>query len=70
MSLMDSSGALSRATKDLFARWNDVKTVWSDAQSEDFEKTYILLIEHDVRTALGALDQMNQVIAKIQNDCE
>ena len=70
MSLTDSSGALSRATKDLFARWNDVKTVWDDAQSEEFEKAFIVQIEQDVRSALGALDHMNQVIQKIQHDCE
>ena len=70
MSLTDSSGALSRATKDLFARWNDVKTVWDDAQSEEFEKAFIVQIEQDVRSALGALYHMNQVIQKIQHDCE
>ena len=70
MSLTDSKGALSRAAKDLFARWNDVKGVWADAQSEEFEKTYLIQIEQDVRSALGALDQMNQVLQKIEHDCE
>jgi hypothetical protein len=70
MSLMDSRGILSKATKDLFARWGDVQTVWSDAQSHEFEKKYLLPIEQDVRAALSALDQMNQVLDALVSDCE
>ena len=70
MSLMESKGALSKAAKELFARWSDVKDVWSDAQSHEFEKGYITLIEQDVRSALGAMDRMSQVLQKIENDCE
>jgi uncharacterized protein YukE len=70
MSTAESKGALSKAAKDLFSRWADVKTVWSDAQSEAFEKKYLWQIEQDVRTALGALDHMNTVLHKIESDCE
>jgi hypothetical protein len=70
MSLLDSKAMLATATKDLLARWDDVKTVWSDAQSKAFEETYLLLIEQDVRSALGALDSMNQVLQRIESDCE
>jgi len=70
MSLNDSKGTLARAAKDLFARWNDLQTIWSDAQSQEFEKTYLLPIEQDVRSALGAMDNMTQVMQVIENDCE
>ena len=70
MSLLDSKGAISRAAKDLLARWSDVKVVWSDVQSQEFEKTYLSQLEQDVKSALGALDQMSQVLQKIEHDCE
>ncbi len=70
MSLMESKGALAKATKDLLARWRDVTGFWSDAQSQEFEKVYLFQIEQDVRSALGALDRMNQVLQKIESDCE
>jgi len=70
MSLLDSKGMLSGALKDLFARWNAVQGVWNDAQSKEFEKKYLFLIEQDVRGAIGALDHMGQVLQMIQNDCE
>ncbi len=69
MSLMDSKGALSRATKDLLAKWSSVKEVWSDAQSQEFERVYLVQIEQDVRGALAAMDQMNQILQKLTNDC-
>jgi len=70
MSLMDSKGTLSKAGKDLFARWRELQSVWSDAQSEEFEKTYLSPLEQDLRSAMGAMDQMGQVLAKIEDDCE
>ena len=70
MSLNDSKATLSRAVKDLFARWNDVKEVWSDAQSKELEKTYLQPIEQDVRSAQAAMDHMSHVIQMIENDCE
>jgi uncharacterized protein YukE len=70
MSLTDSKGSLSKAAKELFARWYEVKDVWSDAQSQEFEKVYLSQIEQDVRGALLAMDRMSQVLQKIENDCE
>src|SRR5258708_7958944 len=55
MAILENSGALSRAAKDLFARWNDVKSVWSDAQSQEFEKNFLFPMEEDVRSALNAI---------------
>ena len=69
MSLNDSKGALTRAAKDLFARWNDVKMVWSDSQSAEFEKTWLDPLQQDLRSAMGALDQMHQTLMMIENDC-
>ena len=70
MSLVDGKGTLSTAMKDLIARWHDVQGVWHDTQSAEFEKTYLFQLENDVRVALGALDSMNQVIHKVESDCE
>jgi hypothetical protein len=69
MSVLDSKGGLSKATKELFARWHEVKEVWSDAQSREFEKTFLEPIEQDVRGALGAMDHLNLVLLTIHNNC-
>jgi hypothetical protein len=69
MAVADSKAVLSRALKDLRARWHDVQSVWADAQSQQFDKTYMLLFEQDVRSALTALDQIDQVVQRIESDC-
>src|SRR5262249_48333262 len=70
MSLIDSKIALSKATKELFLRWEEVKTVWTDAQAREFEKHYLFEIEQQVRSAMGALDHMSQVLIAVEHDCE
>lgn len=70
MSLMDAKGTLSRATKDLLARWQEVREQWSDAQAAQFEKEYLQPLEQDVRNALTAMDQMNSVMSSLEKDCE
>lgn len=70
MSVMDSKATLSAAAKELFARWEEVKTAWSDAKAAEFERQYLLPIEQDVRAALSGLDHMDQVLQRLKHDCE
>jgi hypothetical protein len=70
MSLIDSKIALSKATKELLMRWEEVKSVWTDVQAREFEKQYLFEIEQQVRGALGSLDHMNQVLVALEHDCE
>ena len=70
MSMMESKGALAKGTKDLLEKWSQVKDIWTDAQSRDFEKTFLVQLEQDVRAAFGALDRMDSVIHKVRIDCE
>ena len=70
MSLMESKGTLSKAAKELFARWEDVKSIWSDTQSAQFEKNYLLPLEQDLRSAISAMEQMDQALQKMHSDCE
>lgn len=69
MSLMDSKGSLTKASKELMARWEEVKNVWSDAQSREFERIYLEPLQQDMRSAVGAMEQMNQVLQGIEHDC-
>jgi hypothetical protein len=70
MSVTDSKTALSKGTKELFARWMEVREIWSDAQAREFEKTYLAMIEQEVRGALSAMDQINQTLFMVRRDCE
>ena len=70
MSMMESKGALSKATKELMGKWSEVKEIWADAQSREFEKNFLEQLDQDVRAAFTALDRMETVIHKIRTDCE
>jgi hypothetical protein len=70
MSLIDSKGMLTHAGKDLLLRWEDVRRIWSDAQSQEFEKTYLTQLQQDTKAALAALEQMNHILQRLESDCE
>ena len=70
MALMENKAALAKAAKDLMARWYEVRGVWADAQSQEFENVHLAQIQQDVRGALGAMDHIDQVLMKIESDCE
>jgi hypothetical protein len=70
MSLAESRGALTKASKDLANRWMQAKSNWRDGRAEYFEKEYLFMIEQEVRKALATIDHMNTVLLKIVKDCE
>jgi hypothetical protein len=70
MSIAESRGQLSKATKDLMSRWGEVRAQWQDAQAERFEHECILYLESEVRRSLAAMDHMNVVLQRIIQDCE
>jgi hypothetical protein len=41
-----------------------------DSNSDDFEKTYLIPLERDLRSATNAMDHMSQVLAQARRDCQ
>ena len=61
---------LNEARKDLFVRWNQTKAHWDDPVSREFERTYLDPLEARLRSALGAMNHMAQVMQRLEQDCE
>jgi hypothetical protein len=70
MGVHEGSGTLAKALKELLRRWGEAKANWSDANSEDFEKTSLHPLERDMRGATNAMDHMSQVLAQARRDCQ
>jgi hypothetical protein len=70
MGVYEGRGQLSRAIKDLRARWLDAKTAWDDANSERFEEKYIVPLEMDLKMAVSAMDTMAALLSQARHDCE
>jgi hypothetical protein len=70
MGLYEGRGQLGKAMKALLLRWNETKASWDDARSDDFEKTYLVPLEMDLRNAVSAMDHMGVILHQIRRDCE
>lgn len=70
MGLYEGRGNLNKSFKDLELKWLATRQDWSDAVSEEFEKTYIEPIEQALRSAISAMDQMAQVLSRVDRDCK
>jgi hypothetical protein len=69
MGLYESRGGLTKAMSELLLRWRDTKTEWRDAVADRFEERYITPLERDLQHALGAMDQMASLLARIRSEC-
>ncbi len=65
-----SSIRLEGITRELRERWLQTKETWSDAKSLEFEQKYMAELFASVDRAVGVIDQLDQLLAKIRKDCE
>ena len=70
MGVHEGKGILARAMKDLMLRWQETRSQWDDANAKRFEQERLLNLEHDLRSAVGAMDTMSILLAQIRRDCE
>lgn len=68
---MKASGSrLAGITKELRAQWQDTKSYWKDAKSQEFERRYMEELLASVDRAVTVIEQLDKLITKIRSDCE
>ncbi|MDA8377842.1 MAG: hypothetical protein M0Z50_12460 [Planctomycetia bacterium] len=70
MGVYEGRGQLTKAFNHLQLRWEEVKIGWSDANSERFEKKYLIPLGTDLRTATSAMEHIAMVLNKVRRDCQ
>ena len=70
MSASGSKGLLLDATRQLQARWSDTRATWRDHKAAEFEEQYLASQTSNVHTALRVIDELEQLLNKVRNDCE
>lgn len=70
MGVYEGRGQLSRAMKELMQKWLDAKSSWDDVNAERFDEKYLQPLEHDLRTAVSAMDTMAVLISQAHHDCD
>ena len=70
---MNPSGIKNRLvslTKGLATRWDETKNYWKDTKSQEFEQRYMIELFANVEKTVTVLEKLDEILAKIRNDCE
>ncbi len=65
-----NSSRLAGLTKELRAQWQDTRTYWKDAKSQEFEHRYMEELLASVDRAVTVIEQLDKLVSKIRTDCE
>lgn len=70
MSVMSGRAKLKEAAKELFARWNQTRSIWRDEVAQQFEEDVLDPLVTHLRGAESAMDHMETVMNQLRRDCE
>jgi hypothetical protein len=69
MGVYEGRGQVAKSMKELLGHWQETRRSWNDAMSEQIEKDCLVPLEMDVRSAVGAMEHIAQILQQIKSDC-
>ncbi len=70
-SRMNPAGSRIEAlTKELSLQWQQTRSYWSDAKSQEFEQKYLQELFSSVDRTMVVIEQLDKLLSKIRRDCE
>ena len=69
MSLTTGVGNVRHAARTLRARWSEVKRVWYDQNSQQFEEKHVGPVLARLRTLELTMGHMATILQKVRRDC-
>ena len=69
MSLADSKARMNAAHRDLMAAWHRVSEAWRDDAARAFRERSIDPIDKQLRSAMNALDAMQDTLRRVRGEC-
>ena len=70
MNLSATRTRLEMLAKELLLQWDDTKTDWHDAKAQEFEHAYLEELRARVSKSTAAIEKLDALLAKVQEDCE
>ncbi len=70
MSLSSTKARLAALTRDIELRWDETRTCWRDAKSDQFDKHYMIELSAEVARAVEAINALDRLITEVRHDCE
>lgn len=68
---MNANGTrLAGITKDLWMQWQETRTSWRDAKSDEFQHKYLEELMASVDKTVAVIEQLDKLIIRIRHDCE
>jgi hypothetical protein len=70
MSTRVSASNLAQALRELTVEWQQTKSSWRDQKSLEFQEHYLERLPHLVTHARNVMEEMDNLLRKVKNDCE
>ncbi len=70
MSLNTNRGRMLGLSRELLRSWQETQEVWRDQKGREFDKSYMQPLFDAVQNAGLAVDDLDKLLKKIDNDCE
>jgi hypothetical protein len=67
--MVTAKAQLTKATKKLLLKWDDANEHWDDTVSRSIEKKHIDPLRASVRSAIAAMDNMGELLARAEQEC-
>jgi len=65
-----NASRISALTRDLLQKWQETRTCWRDAKSEEFERIFLGELAGTVERTVASIEQIDKLLHKIKRDCE
>jgi len=69
VSLSDSKARMMSAHRDLMNAWFRVNEAWHDDTARRFRERSIEPIDRQLRSAMNALDAMEETLRRVRSEC-
>ena len=70
MSMSGSKARLVGLSKELSLKWEDTKNYWRDAKAQEFERKYLQELFAGVDKTIGVVEKLDELLKRVQKDCE
>jgi hypothetical protein len=70
MNLNANKSRLTGLTKEVSLRWAETQNHWRDAKSAEFDHQFMQELFPKVNRATNAIEKLEELLKKIQKECE
>ncbi|MFM8641943.1 MAG: hypothetical protein ACKORL_10395 [Phycisphaerales bacterium] len=69
MSVAGARAKIKDAQRTLLVAWQQARQSWDDPVSQSIERHHLDRLDTCIRTALGAMDSINETLERVRRDC-